>query len=211
MWTPSAKDSVNTGNIYIKGGFSMRDIKSHMVLYVAGILVYGSLFMPAFISAQRNDIGYRKLMLGYARGQIQQIYNKEFRSDYKISDDGSTLVLTRVVVDKPVVLIALVFDHKNILYKINVKMRKDAVNPSPDEAMKVIVEKYGKPKKRTLTNTLDLMAYWHLDNNRYEIFFQNIASWDKFEVQYTDTAVQKQKEEYDKEMNKKPVNKELEF
>jgi len=30
-------------------------------------------------------------------------------------------------------------------------------------------------------------------------------------VQYTDTAVQKQKEEYDKEMNKKPANKELEF
>jgi hypothetical protein len=189
----------------------MKDKKHHIILFVTGMLIYGSLFIPTFISAQRNDIGYRKLMLGYTREQIQQIINKEFKTDYNTADEGSTLVLTRVVIDKPAVLIALVFDHKSTLYKINVKMRKDASNPSPDEAMKVIVDKYGKPNKRTLTNALDLMANWHLDNNRYEIFFQNIASWDKFEVQYTDTVVQKQKEEYDKEMNKKPVNKELDF
>jgi len=189
----------------------MKEKKHHIILFVTGMLVFGSLYMPTLIFAQKNEVGYRKLMLGYTREQIQQIVNKEFKTDYKTADEGSTLILTRVIIDKPAVLIALVFDQKNILYKINVKMKKTVSNPSPDEAMKVIVDKYGKPKKRTLTNTLDLMAYWHLDNNRYEIFFQNIASWDKFEVQYTDTIVQKQKEEYDKEMNKKPANKELDF
>jgi hypothetical protein len=175
------------------------------------MFICGILSIPAYVSAERNDIGYRKLMLGYTREQVRQVYEKEYKSVYSIADEGSTIVLTRMVVDKPAVQISLIFDHNNRLYKINVKMRKDAVNPSPDEAMKVIADKYGKPGKRTMTNTLDLMAYWHLDNNRYEIFFQNIASWDKFEVQYSDTAAQKQKEEYDRDMKKKPANKELEF
>ena len=84
-------------------------------------------------------------------------------------------------------------------------------NPAPDEVVKIIEEKYGAPARRKITNTLDLIAYWYPDGGRYEIFFHNISSWDNFDVQYTDTVLQKQKDQRDKEMNRKPVKKELDF
>src|SRR4030042_405857 len=151
-------------------------------------------------------------MLGYTREQIKQIVNDNFIGEYTVDEERSdAIVLRKMYVHKPIILISLIFDHKNVLYKINVKIKKVTGTPPPDEVVKVIEDKYGAPQKRTISNTLDIMAYWYLDNNRYEIFFHNIASWDKFDVQYTDTVAQKQKEDYDREMNRKPVNRELDF
>jgi hypothetical protein len=179
---------------------------------ITGFCIVASLCSPIMSSAGAVEVGYRKLMLGTSREKIREIVRNNFEGEYKVSDEGdSALVLRKIAVDKPVLLIELIFDHKSILYKINVKIKKIPGNPEPDEVARVIQEKYGVPAKRKITNTLDLIANWYPDSGRYEIFFQNITSWDKFEVQYTDTLLQKQKELYDIEMNKKPVKKELDF
>jgi hypothetical protein len=175
------------------------------------LLIAGCVF-PLAASAGTSEVGYRKLMLGDGRDRVREIVRNNFEGEYKVASEGdNALVLKKMAVDKAVLLIELIFDHKSVLYKINVKIRKIPGNPEPDEVVKVIEEKYGVPAKRKITNTLDLIAYWYPDNGRYEIFFHNISSWDKFDVQYTDTLLQKQKEQYDKEMNRKPVQKELDF
>ncbi len=182
-------------------------------LYIfIGLFMAGSICFPLAGSAGISEVGYRKLMLGDSRDKIREIIKSNFEGEYKVINEGdNALVLKKTAVDKAVLLIELIFDHKSILYKINVKIRKIPGNPAPDEVVKVIEEKYGAPAKRKITNTLDLIAHWYPDNGRYEIFFHNISSWDKFDVQYTDTLLQKQKELYDKEMNRKPVKKELDF
>jgi hypothetical protein len=177
-----------------------------------GFFIAGSVCVPIISSAGAVEIGYRKLMLGNSREKIREIVRNNFEGEYKVTSEGdNALVLRKIAVDKPVLLIELLFDYKSILYKINVKIKKVPGNPEPDEVVRVIEEKYGVPAKRKLTNTLDLIANWYPDKGRYEIFFQNISSWDKFDVQYTDNVLQKQKELYDVEMNKKPVKKELDF
>ncbi|HPV42504.1 MAG TPA: hypothetical protein PKX40_15100 [Spirochaetota bacterium] len=164
------------------------------------------------VSAGAAEVGYRKLMLGDSREKVRDIIKKNFEGEYKVTNESeNALALRKMVVDKTALLIELIFDHKSILYKINVKIRKIPGNPDPDEVVKVIEEKYGAPSKREITNTLDLIAHWYPDNGRYEIFFHNISSWDKFDVQYTDTLLEKQKERYDTEKNRKPVKKELDF
>jgi len=164
------------------------------------------------VSAGAADVGYRGLMLGDGREKVRDIVKKNFEGEYRVANEAeNALVLRKMAVDKTVLLVELIFDHKSVLYKINVKIRKIPGNPGPDEVMKVIEEKYGAPSKREITKTLDLIAHWYPDNGRYEIFFHNITSWDKFDVQYTDTVLQKQKDRYDKEMNRKPVKKELDF
>jgi hypothetical protein len=193
-------------------GVAMKKRKQYGLVFVLIACICGSAYHAAPVLAQKTEVGYRKLMLGYGRDRIHQIVKTEFSGEYKVSDeDGNSVVLSKMLIDKPVALIVLVFDQNNILFKINVKMRKDKTNPPPDEAIKVIESKYGPPAKRTIANNLDLTAYWYPENKRYEIFFQNIASWDKFEVQYTDTMLEKRKEAHDKEMNKKPVDKNLDF
>lgn len=181
------------------------------------IQLYGLIFIltancavPAM--AQKNDVGYRKLVLGQSREQVRQVIQGEFSGEYAVSGEASgSIVLMRKELGSQVSVIALLFDQNSILYKINVKMKKNRSNPSPDDVVKVIEDKYGQPEKRTMSNALDLTIYWHLAGRRYEIFFQNITSWDNYEVQYTDTLLQKKKEAYDKERNKKPADKRLDF
>ena len=187
-----------------------KDSRFFLCVFFGLIIAAGVLMKDA--AAEPSDVGYRKLMLGDSREKIRDIIKNDFERAYIVSNEGeNALALKKMVVDKTVFLIELIFDHKAILYKINVKIRKLPGNPDPDEVFKVIEDKYGAPAKRDITNTLDLIATWILHNGRYEIFFHNISSWDNFDVQYTDTVLQKQKEQYDKEMKKKPAKKELEF
>ncbi len=190
----------------------MKKNASSFLFVLTGFFIIGSILLPFISSAGAVEVGYRKLMLGTSREKIREIVRNNFEGEYKVTNEAdNALVLRKIAVDKPVLLIELIFDHKSILYKINVKIKKITGNPEPDEVVRVIEEKYGVPSKRKITNTLDLIANWYPDSGRYEIFFQNITSWDKFEVQYTDTLLQKQKELHDIEMNKKPVKKELDF
>ncbi len=190
----------------------MKKKKQLIMAVFAGLLMLGGICIPNSASAGAGDVGYRKLMLGSSRDTIRELVRNNFEGEYKVTSEGdNALVLRKIVVDKAVLLIELVFDHKSVLYKINVKIKKIPGNPEPDEVVKVIEQKYGAPAKRKITNTLDLIANWYPGNGRYEIFFHNISSWDKFDVQYTDTVLEKQKEQHDKEMNKKPVKKELDF
>jgi hypothetical protein len=188
----------------------MEKRKKMIVLLVSGLVAWGGLSVPAI--GQKTEVGYRRLFLGNTMAQIKQCIADNFGSGYTTADDGSgTLVLSKLDIDKPIILITMLFDQNNILYKINVKINKIPGNPQPEEVTKSIEEKYGPPSKKDISKTLDFLIYWHLNDNRYEIFFQNIASWDKYDVRYTDIVLQKQKENYDKEMNKKPKNKELDF
>lgn len=189
--------------------------KDNRILVVAmmGAFIFGSMCDFAIAPARAADVGYRGLMLGSSRAAVREIVKSRFEGEYKVADEGdNALVLRKMSVErKAVLLIELLFNHSSVLYKINVKIKKIPGNPEPDEVVKVIEEKYGAPSKRKITNTLDIISYWYPDNGRYEIFFHNITSWDKYDVQYTDTLLQKQKEQYDKDRNKKPVNKELDF
>ncbi len=188
-----------------------KDASSFLSVFIVLFLAVSACLILAEPAAAA-DVGYRKLMLGDSREKVREIIKKNFEGEYRVSGEGeNALVLRKMAVDKPVLLIELVFDHKSVLYKINVRIRKITGNPAPDEVVKVIEEKYGAPAKREITNTLDLIAHWYPEKGRYEIFFHNITSWDKFDVQYTDTVLQKQKERYDTEKNRKPVKKELDF
>ncbi|PKL37445.1 MAG: hypothetical protein CVV44_13920 [Spirochaetae bacterium HGW-Spirochaetae-1] len=175
-------------------------------------LFAGSLFMISMLQAQGGDIGYRKLMLGQSKDQIRQVIKSNFGSEYTSTDEGdNAIILRKMQAAKPVILIELLFDRNDVLYKINVKIRKIPGNPVPDDVIKVIEDKYGKPVKRDITSGLDMVLRWNIKDGRYDIFFQSISSWDKFDVQYTDTSLQKRKEDYDKEMKRKPVSRDLEF
>ena len=188
--------------------------KSHVAFWAISVSVFTAviLCLPHISPAGPAGVGYRKLMLGDSRETVRQIVKNNFESEYQVTNEGdNALVLKKIAVDRPVLLIELIFDHSSILYKINVKIRKMPGNPGPDEVARVIEEKHGVPAKRKITNTLDLIAYWYPDGGRYEIFLHNISSWDKFDVQYTDTVLQKRKDQRDKEMNKRPVKKELDF
>jgi hypothetical protein len=189
----------------------MKHKKYRTMPLIVALLVFACLAVPAILFSQAREIGYRAFMLGYDMGRVRDIIRADF-GDYKLNEEGrDRLVLTRSVLDKPVVMIVLIYDQGNTLYKINVKMRKIPENPTSDEVMAVIEDKYGPPSKKTISNSLDLTAYWYFDDRRYEIFFQSVSSWDKFEVQYTDSFLQQRKEKHDKEMNRKPANKELDF
>ncbi|MBP7738176.1 MAG: hypothetical protein KA369_19530 [Spirochaetes bacterium] len=188
--------------------------KSNVAFVAISIIIFAAIILglPHLSPAGAAEVGYRKLMLGNSRERVREIVKNNFEGEYQVANGGdNALVLKKIAVDKPVLLIELIFDHASILYKINVKIRKMPGNPGPDEVMKVIEEKYGAPAKRKITNTLDLIAYWYPEGGRYEIFFHNISSWDKFDIQYTDTFLQKKKDQRDEELNKKPVKKELDF
>ncbi len=188
--------------------------KSNVAFSAISISIFTAIILclPHLSPAAAAEVGYRRLMLGDSREKIRQIVKDNFEGEYRVTDEGdNALVLKKIAVNRPVLLIELVFDHSSILYKINVKIRKMPGNPGPDEVVTVIEEKYGPPSKRKITNTLDLIAHWYPDGGRYEIFLHNISSWDKFDVQYTDTVLEKRKDQRDKEMNKKPVKKELDF
>lgn len=188
-----------------------KDASSFLSVFIVFFLAV-SVCLILTVPAGAAGVGYRKLMLGDSREKVMGIVKKSFEGEYRVTSEGeSALVLRKMAIDKPVLLIELVFDQKSLLYKINVKIRKLPGNPAPDEVVKVIEERYGAPSKRKITNTLDLIAHWYPDGGRYEIFFHNISSWDNFDVQYTDTVLEKQKERHDREMNKKPVKKELDF
>ena len=189
----------------------MKKTEQYALVLVLGALVFSAVYQAAPAHAARDDVGYRKLMLGQSRERVGEIVKSEFSGEFSARDDGRTIVLDKGRVDNPVAIIVLVFDNDGVLYKINVKMVKNKTNPQPDEVIKVIEKKHGPPAKKTIAGNLDLTAYWRLDGNRYEIFFQNIMAWDKFEVQYTDTLLEKRKEALDREMNKKPVDKNLDF
>jgi len=180
-------------------------------IYIIALFA-GSIFMFSTLQAQGGDIGYRKLMLGQSKDQVRQVIKTNFDSEYTSTDEGdNAIILRKMQAAKPVMLIELLFDQNNVLYKINVKIRKIPGNPAPDDVIKVIEDKYGKPVKRDITSGLDMVLRWNIKDGRYDIFFQSISSWDKFDVQYTDTSLQKRKEDHDKEMKRKPVSKDLEF
>lgn len=177
-----------------------------------GLMLILAACFAAPAGGQKIEVGYRKLILGQSRDQVRQVIQGEFAGEYVVSGEGSgAIVLTMKEINTPVSIIMLVFDKSNTLYKINVKMKKNRSNPKPDDVVKVIESKYGPPAKRNISNALDLTAYWFPDSGRYEIFFQNITSWDKYEVQYTDTVLEKLKEAHDRAADKKPVDKRLDF
>lgn len=180
-----------------------------VLFLITSAIVAGCFISPALA---RSDVGYRKLMLGQSRDRAMAVARAEFGGEYAVSEEkGGTVVMTRMRLNKPDTIIVLVFDYDGVLYRINVKMVKNRTNPPPDEVVKVIEAKYGLPEKKTIAHNLDLTAYWRLDSGRYEIFFQNVTAWDKFEVQYTDTRLEKNKEAREKEMNKKPADKNIDF
>ena len=57
----------------------MKDKNNYITLIFAGMLICGILLTHAFVSAERYDVGYRKLMLGFTREQVRQVYDKEFK------------------------------------------------------------------------------------------------------------------------------------
>lgn len=185
--------------------------QNHFIVIILGVL-FTSMIFTITVFAENKDIGYRKLNLGNTREQVRQTIKNNFSDEYTASEDaGNTVVLTKKDVNRPAIIITLVFDQNNILYKINVRIQKIASTPKPDDVIKSIEEKYGKPAKKSITSSLDDLIYWNMDENRYEIFLQNISSWLYYEILYMDTVVQKQKEKYDAEKSKKPRDKALDF
>ena len=189
----------------------MKKKKLYGFVMVLVVCVAGSAFYAAPTFAVKKDIGYRKLMLGQSRDRVKEIVKSEFSGEYRSSDEGGTIVLNKAQIDKPVAIIMLVFDHNDVLYKINVKTVKNKTNPPPDEAVKVMEAKYGAPWKKTIANNLDLSPTGILTTTGTRYYFQNIMAWDKYEVQYTDTELEKRKEAHEKEMNKKPADKNIDF